>query len=121
LARRNPQQLATEEPWVAQVTLVQALVQEIETVGVGEGLPGSGALANAPHAEQEKALRGRLQETEIGFSSTHAVIFTGNMTPWQQGPCCSGGELISGGPRRLAVQWVQWVKLADPRRTINLR
>jgi hypothetical protein len=66
--------------------LEETLVQEIEAVGVREGLPGPGALANAPHAEQEEALLGRLEETQIGLSRTHAVIFTGNMTAWQQEP-----------------------------------
>jgi hypothetical protein len=49
-------QLAGEEARVAQIGLVDALVEEVEPRRLGEARPRPGALADPAQAEQEEAL-----------------------------------------------------------------
>ena len=80
-----PAQLVGEQARIAQVGLVDALVEEIEPRRLGEARLRPGALADPAQAEQEEALARGGQQARIRSLGNHVVIFPGKLTAWQQG------------------------------------
>ena len=60
------------------------LVQQIDDVGVGEGLARPRALADAAEAEEEEAALWGFEEASIGTRCHVAVILPCIMTTWWQ-------------------------------------
>ena len=60
------QQLPAKKADIAQVTLKQSLIQQIESVRTGKRRKGPSALTDPPHTKQKEALVRLPQKTWIG-------------------------------------------------------
>src|SRR5207249_7961766 len=77
-------QLQPEQCGVGRQRLIPALVEQVDDVGIGEGLQGPRALTNAAHAIQEEASPGRGENPSVSALCHYVVIIPCKMTAWLQ-------------------------------------
>ena len=79
IGRERPQ-LQPEQCGVGRKRLISALVEQVDDLGIGEGLKGPRALTNAAHAIQEEASPGRGENPSVSAHCHHVVIIPCKMT-----------------------------------------